>query len=356
MGVVVAARQPASQQQQQQQQQQQATNHDMASHLALSSYRQLFASWTATAHVNCASHFDEGQTTAIRVFTLLSASLSVLGALFIIASYSLFPRLRTFPFKLIVFLSVADLFAASSYIIGLAGDKQGMVCSTAFNCFFTACLSQYFDVATFIWTSIVAYNIYLVMVKNMGREVESYENLYHALSWGTSFVLMVVVAFSGGYGDAGLWCWIMPTHPLVQFFCYYLILILAFAFQATILFSVVLHVRSDPSSAASASKVTFRLLSYLMVFFLVRCWSVFDRINDAASGGQPVFALSVLHSFFSPLQGFCNAIVYGLITASVSDEWRNLLKKRCCRSAAEHDILYNDTLEDEFGSEMNTIR
>jgi hypothetical protein len=311
----------------------------------------------SAAHVNCASHFDETQTTVIRVFTLLSASLSVIGATFIWLSYVFFPRLRTFPFKLIVFLSVADLFAASSYILGLAGDKQGMVCSTAFNCYFTACLSQYFDVATFLWTSIVAYNIYLVLVRNVGREVEAYESTYHAIAWGTSFVLMLVVAFSGGYGDAGLWCWVMPTYPLVQFFCYYLVLILAFAFQAVILFSVVLHVRSDPSSAASAGKVTVRLLSYLLVFFLVRCWSVFDRINDAASGGQAVFGLALFHSFFSPLQGFCNAIVYGLTTASVSDEWRTFIRKKCgCRSASEHDILYNDGLEDELGSEMPVIR
>jgi len=308
--------------------------------------------------VNCASHFDETQTTAVRVLTLLSASLSLFGASFIIASYVFFARLRTFPFKLIVFLSVADWFAASSYVLGLAGDKQGMVCSTAFNCYFTACLSQYFDVATFLWTSIVAYNIYLVLVRNVGREVEAYETTYHGIAWGTSCALMLVVAFSGGYGDAGLWCWIKPTYPLVQFFCYYLVLILAFAFQAVILFSVVLHVRSDPSSAASASKVTMRLLSYLGVFFLVRCWSVFDRINDAASGGQAVFGLALLHSFFSPLQGFCNAIVYGLTTASVSDEWRTMIRRRSgCRSASEYEILYNDsTLEEELGNEMQAIR
>jgi len=309
------------------------------------------------AHVNCASHFDETQTTVIRVVTLLSASLSVFGALFIIASYLLFSRLRTFPFKLIVFLSAADLFAASAYILGLAGDKQGMVCSTAFNCYFTACLSQYFDVATFLWTSIVAYNIYLVLVKGAGREIEMYEVWYHGVCWGVSFVLMMAVAFSGGYGDAGLWCWVKPSYPLTQFFCYYLVLIMAFVFQAVILASVVLHVRSDPSSTVSANRVTMRLLSYLLVFFLVRCWSVFDRINDAASGGQVVFGLSLLHSFFSPLQGFCNALVYGLTTASVSDEWRTLVKRKCgCRSVAEHDILYNDTLEEELGSEMTAVR
>jgi hypothetical protein len=51
---------------------------------------------------DCASPFGQTETTALRVVTLLGASLSTIGALFIILSYYWFPRLQTFPYRLVM--------------------------------------------------------------------------------------------------------------------------------------------------------------------------------------------------------------------------------------------------------------
>jgi hypothetical protein len=304
-------------------------------------------------YFECASSFSSAQTLTIRVLTLTSAGLSILGSSLIIVSFLAFPRLRTFPFRLIVYLSTADLFASLAYYVGLGvGVKQGQVCSTAFACYLEANLSQYFDVATFMWTGVIAFNVHRVLVKDAGRGVEALETRYHALCWGLPLLLLVVAAGTGSFGDAGLWCWIKPSFPLTQLLCYYLWLIVVFVFNSVIFVLVVLHMRHDAKAAATQNAVTRRLLTYLLVFFFVRCWSVFDRLNDAASPGNPSYALAVLHSIFSPLQGFCNALVYGL-TRSVVEEWKALFR-RCCPvllvgggGDGSHELLDSPTFMDD---------
>lgn len=287
--------------------------------------------------MNCAPPFPAADSAVMRILTLTSSSLSIVGSSFIIASYLVFPGLRTFPFKLVVYLSISDWFASLAYGLGMIGVKP-QVCSTEFFCYVSAQMSQFFDVATFLWISAIAFNVFQVMVRKKGRAVEHYERSYHFFVWGVSLVSMLIPGFIGAFGDAGLWCWITPSHPMTQFFCYYLLLILVFIFNMIVLVWVGLALRNDASSQTNT--VTIRLLSYILVFFVIRIWSVTDRIIDYATG-QPVLALAMLHSFFSPLQGFCNAVVYGM-NRQVLNEWRySQLYARfcCCRNRAYIDSV-----------------
>ncbi len=52
--------------------------------------------------------FTAEEEAAIRITMYISLSLSLLGALFIVAMYGLFPELRAFAFKLVVYLTIAD--------------------------------------------------------------------------------------------------------------------------------------------------------------------------------------------------------------------------------------------------------
>jgi hypothetical protein len=304
---------------------------------------------------NCASHFSDFYASVMRALTLTSASLSMFGAGFMILSYLTFPRLRTFPFKLIVFLSVSDAFASSAYLIGMIGVTTGQVCNTAFACYLSAQMSQFFDVATFLWTGVIAFNVYQVMVREKGRSVEQYERRYHWFVWGTSLTLMLIAGGTGAFGDAGLWCWIMNTYPKTQFLCYYLILILVFFCNITVLVLVGLALRNDASS--NTNTVTIRLLSYLFVFFIVRIWSVIDRLTELITG-NPSLALAILHSIFSPLQGFCNALVYGM-NRQVINEWKysKFCQRLLCKYGrqaefASHELLRDENQLDDAGHEL----
>lgn len=51
-------------------------------------------------------------------------------------------------------------------------------------------------------------------------------------------------------------------------------------------------------------------LWYLGVFYVTHLWSTINRIVQQTRGGQTYFGLILLHSFFDPLQGFLNFLVY----------------------------------------------
>ena len=65
--------------------------------------------------------------------------------------------------------------------------------------------------ASTVWTAVVAYNCYAVLVQQKGRTVEAYERTYHAAAWGLSLVLTVIAGATGSLGDAGNWC--RPFRP-----------------------------------------------------------------------------------------------------------------------------------------------
>lgn len=57
--------------------------------------------------------------------------------------------------------------------------------------------------------------------------------------------------------------------------------------------------------------VSDQAMWYLMTFLLTHVWSTTSRAAELASGGTfSSFALTVIHSFFDPLQGFLNYFVY----------------------------------------------
>lgn len=60
-------------------------------------------------------------------------------------------------------------------------------------------------------------------------------------------------------------------------------------------------------------KIRKRLLLYLVVFFVCSVWGLINRILQIVyKSHRPPMAMEGMESFFSPLQGFLNAIVYGL--------------------------------------------
>jgi hypothetical protein len=292
------------------------------------------------APIDCLSPFPASDSATLRIVTLTSAGLSLFGSAVILLSYILLPRLRTFPFRLVCFLCTADFFASASYFVGLGDLRTSLVCTGAFSCYLEAAMTQYFDVATFCWMACIAFNVYQVLVKGSGRAVESFERRYHFFAWGLPLLLLLAAASTRSLGDAGLWCWIKPSFPITQFICYYFILLSVFIFNSFMFTLVVIHIRQDASAAISQNAITTRLISYLAVFFIIRCWDVFDRLNIAATGDIN-FGLAALHSFFSPLQGFCNAIVYGF-TRNFIEEWKDFLRKywsACLGHARVSDII-----------------
>ena len=118
--------------------------------------------------VACNGPFSRSETLVIKTVTFIGAGLSIFGCLMIIFSYWYFYALRTFPYRLIMFLTVANLFSSIGYFLGEIGleDFYDVECSENLGCIISAVVTQFFDVANFFWTSIIAFNIYMVIGKS----------------------------------------------------------------------------------------------------------------------------------------------------------------------------------------------
>jgi len=255
------------------------------------------------------SPFNPAEARTLFIVTLVGASLSFVGCVFVVLSYACKVTNRTFPFKLVMWLCVANAFSSVAYFVSLlvhgdAGiDKDG--CDQTFGCLIGAIMTQFFDVASFLWMGVIAFNMYKVMVSGVGREAEGYERSYHCFAWGFSFVLVLGCLFTGSFGDAGNWCWIKQNHQAARFGFYYFPLLSVFVYNCACFYLV----QRSVGISANRETITSRLLLYVGVFLFFRVWSVVNRSQQFFAA--PLFALALLHTIFSPLQGFANALLYG---------------------------------------------
>ena len=81
--------------------------------------------------------------------------------------------------------------------------------------------------------------------------------------------------------------------------------------------------------SSAKNNIIKRLTMYIIVFMFIRVWSVINRFQNLANPNAPVYALYVLHSIFSPLQGLCNALVYG-VNKTLLSEYRKRFQQCCC--------------------------
>ena len=92
----------------------------------------------------------------------------------------------------------------------------------------------------------------------------------------------------------------------------------------------------------SYGEVNRRLVLYALCLGGVRVWGLANRLHAAVHPNTPMFALYALHAFFSPLQGLCNALVYGF-SKRLRDHYRVV-----CAADPQHEI------EQVIGSAMRS--
>lgn len=265
--------------------------------------------------------FTPEQNHIIMLVVMSGAGLSLIGGLFIILSYIWYRSLRNFPYKLIVILTIADVLNSGAYLMGF--DHR--LCQAQ------AALMQFFTVATFLWTGTFALNVYMVLVRHKS-DVAAREPLYHLLCWGLSGLSLGVNLGLGSldttFERGELWCWIGGSYSWARLATFYapllLVLVLNLLFYVRIYFAM--RLRPDMAHVHLNS----RLALYLSVFFCVRVWGLVNRAQNYVSPQQPIFSLYLMHAIFSPLQGFFNALVYGL-----NQSVRQHFQQVCCSSRPE---------------------
>lgn len=171
---------------------------------------------------NCTPGTEKiGTGTAPSYVAIVSCTFSCLGSFLIILTFFLLKDMRTGSQKIITLLAVADLISAVGYIVGSANylhnhtKKDG--CG-AFNkvCRAQAAITTYSSLVSFLWTVILAFYFFLIIVFKRVQVASRLMVFYNIVAWAgpLSIVIPLLACDRLGYAHfaASNWCFIKGSN------------------------------------------------------------------------------------------------------------------------------------------------
>lgn len=274
---------------------------------------------------------SEVEVAEITVANIVCSSLSLIGSCFVIVMYLGFKEIRSFPFRLVVYLSICDALFALGVLLGPVHESL---------CQFQAFFVSYFSVGTILWTIIIARTLYLAVIRQVPN-VEDYEWKFLAFGFGMPLIGAVLPFTTGSYGEADVgMCWVSlrenkAVGSMWQLFQFYLPLWFAFFYNSYCYYQVrrvvkivMSQLRSGGEDGSRMRKVGFGRFRFFPLLLII-CWSfsTVNRIYLFINPDEPSVELSILAMSFGSIQGLLNAFLYGLNPAVLS-----ALRNSCYKS------------------------
>jgi len=271
------------------------------------------------------SYFSNSEEELIAQLGAGIAGVSVLGSLFIVASYVKFPKLRSFAFELILMVAISDAFGAFAYILSPLIDP--------YFCKPQAALMRFSETASIFWIGSIAYTVHHTLIRNktvsLGRRIKA---KYHIFCWGISCVFTFLPLTTGDYATSNVvLCWMSNltlSGEIWTIACYNVPVWLVLFYLIYVYSKVWWILKARPllrAGAISSKKPKYRLITqkrmamYPVIFFLAIGFTTLDRVYQLIRKKQN-FYLSLLKVVTINLQGLLNSLVYGFTTA-VRIEW-----------------------------------
>lgn len=284
------------------------------------------------------SHFSRQEVLSFTSSTLCVVSFML--SLFVVVTFFLFPGLkeRHPNNRIICNLAIANTFAAVFQFDFFDASEQAW--PPIDMCLVEAIGNQFFYMASFFWTGCLALNIYIVIVRG-SRDTGRYMKWYHLLSWSLPGISVGVLAYYDQFDTwkrddpLATWCWVKPGPGQLIFYVA-LLLVIVLGVVTTVL--TVAHVlrkqQHNTVNRASTYYWVGKVSAYIVVFILVRMWSIINRANawllSRGDGGptedsDALFVLYLLHSIGSASQGWALSLVF-----CVNENILRVYEARCC--------------------------
>ncbi|CAN1151021.1 G-protein coupled receptor 1 [Linum perenne] len=245
-----------------------------------------------------------------------ASSFSFLGSSFIVLCYILFRDLRKFSFKLVFYLAISDMLCS---FFSIVGDP-----STGFFCYAQGYSTHFFCVASFLWTTTIAFTLHRTVVKHK-TDVEDLEAMFHLFVWGTSLVMTVIRSIGNDHRHlGGAWCSTQTgrTKKAIHFITFYVPLWGAILYNGFTYFQVIRMLNNATRMAvgildrASDGRPDMNALNrwgyYPLILIGSWAFGTINVIHDFIEPGHQIFWLSVLDVGTAALMGLFNSIAYGL--------------------------------------------
>ena len=138
--------------------------------------------------------------------SIVSSSLSLMGSLFIIFFYIRYKDARTFASWLVFQLSIADCGEALTHLMipyVYNTDNPDMCVAQGF-------LSNFFNLCSVFWTSVIAFSIYIILSKP-NQNIQKYQPWFRLFAFVLPLVISLLPIIWDQYGSSPGWCWIKST-------------------------------------------------------------------------------------------------------------------------------------------------
>ncbi|KAG2386622.1 hypothetical protein C9374_002366 [Naegleria lovaniensis] len=309
-------------------------------------------SWNETAVVSVEQH-------VLRYVTGSSAIISILGSLFIIFSTILFKivsckkrnrksrtrygedfSLSTMNHRLVLYLSISDLFASLSYAISLFGISLEYEWCCTLQGFLMTC----FEVSSVLWSTCICLQLFLSVTPHFSEERHKRRKIlleiaFHIICWIFPLVYTIVVLFTDQFNrvdNLQQWCWIGLHHdrsPFLnfRFFTFllvYICVVLCAVFFLGLCICFRMHRRKksnyeilslDDQYQHLGKKTIINFVLILLAFVITWIPAFINRLIESivvaqttsASMISGIFWLDLVQAITNPLQGFLNMIFYG---------------------------------------------
>lgn len=273
--------------------------------------------------------------TGLNVF---ATAMSFVGSAGILTCFVAYPSLRKFSFKLIAYLSLADVLNCMS---GFMGDPP----SPSAVCTLQGVTNQFFATASYLWTTVIAFVLHRTVVQH-NADVQALERHFHAFVWCTAFVMTLLPLAMGEVGDAGPWCWIRSSTEagrVLRMVTFYVPLWVAIAYNGYVYYLVVRAIRYAMQLAESSQlggklnveqlKALQRLGFYPLILVGAHLFATINRIQNWVAPDDPVFWLYALQAFTQNANGFFNFLAYGF-NKTVRRALATTFRERCPQCTA----------------------
>lgn len=202
----------------------------------------------------------------------------------------------------------------------LVGDP-----SNGFFCYVQDYSAHFFCVASFLWTTTIAFTLHRTVVKHK-TDVEDFGSVFHLYVWGTSLAMTVIRSIGSDYGQLGAWCWTenARTGKVTHFITFYAPLWGAILYNGFTYYQVNRMLNNATRMAVGMSDRSYqfdtgaekRALNkwgyYPLILIGSWAFGTINRMYDFVNPGHKIFWLSFADVLFAGLMGLFNSIAYGL--------------------------------------------
>jgi hypothetical protein len=279
---------------------------------------------------------------------------SIIGTLSVVITYLIFKRLRDLRYVEIVFyVALSDLCASTGVVLGSTANS-----TTA--CNYQAFTSNYFFLTSVMWSTVIAYQLYMIVCHEGYVPDLKY---FHVFIWLFPLVVTLLPLSTNKYGtdDDISWCFVAnksdsPSYGILLWTLLSFYVWLWIAIFLIIFFFITIRVKLSQYESVPVPVMTAMYKLQMYPAILILCWIIptCNDIDAAARGhAHNNDVVDQVSAVMPALQGVLLSIVFFSRNKLVVDEWSDVFTGR---DTIHNKLLGNMNSTDGHSSNSSRIK